>query len=93
LTPGATLIDVGINRIAVPVGVRLVGDVDFDAARHVARAITPVPGGPGRRYLPLRNTLLAASRRRSLPDRGVPQAEHKFRKRMPLFRKKCVRDQ
>ena len=41
---GATVIDVGINRIAPK---KLVGDVDFDAAVEVAGAITPVPGGVG----------------------------------------------
>lgn len=41
--PGATVIDVGINRV----GDNLVGDVDFDAVREVASAITPVPGGIG----------------------------------------------
>jgi methylenetetrahydrofolate dehydrogenase (NADP+)/methenyltetrahydrofolate cyclohydrolase len=74
IKPGATVIDVGINRIAVAGGgVRLVGDVDFDAARHVARAITPVPGGVGPMTIAclLRNTLLAASRRWGLPDPAV----------------------
>ena len=42
--PGATVIDVGINRIAPK---KLVGDVDFDAVQDVAGAITPVPGGVG----------------------------------------------
>ena len=42
--PGATVIDVGINRIAPK---KLVGDVDFDAVSEVAGAITPVPGGVG----------------------------------------------
>ena len=42
--PGATVIDVGINRIAPK---QLVGDVDFDAAAEIAGAITPVPGGVG----------------------------------------------
>ena len=41
---GATVIDVGINRIAPK---KLVGDVDFDAAKEIAGAITPVPGGVG----------------------------------------------
>lgn len=41
--PGATVIDVGVNRLEEG----LVGDVDFDAAREVAAAITPVPGGVG----------------------------------------------
>ena len=42
--PGATVIDVGINRIAPQ---KLVGAVDFDAVQDVAGAITPVPGGVG----------------------------------------------
>ena len=42
--PGATVIDVGINRIAPK---KLVGDVDFDAVKDIAGAITPVPGGVG----------------------------------------------
>ncbi len=48
--PGALVIDVGTNRIddpAAPKGSRLVGDVDFDAVKEVAGAITPVPGGVG----------------------------------------------
>lgn len=50
IKPGATVIDVGINRIDDPstkTGKRLVGDVDFDSARETAGAITPVPGGVG----------------------------------------------
>ena len=50
IKPGATVIDVGINRIADPSklkGFRLVGDVDFDDVAKQARAITPVPGGVG----------------------------------------------
>ncbi len=42
--PGATVIDVGINRIAPK---KLVGDVDFDSVKEIAGAITPVPGGVG----------------------------------------------
>jgi methylenetetrahydrofolate dehydrogenase (NADP+)/methenyltetrahydrofolate cyclohydrolase len=71
IKPGATVIDVGINRIATPdAGVRLVGDVDFAAARRIAGAITPVPGGVGPMTIAclLRSTLLAACRRRGLPD-------------------------
>jgi len=71
IKPGATVIDVGINRIAAPDGgMRLVGDVDFTAARRIAGAITPVPGGVGPMTIAclLRNTLLAACRRRFLPD-------------------------
>jgi methylenetetrahydrofolate dehydrogenase (NADP+)/methenyltetrahydrofolate cyclohydrolase len=61
--PGATVIDVGINRL--PDG-RLVGDVAFDACAAVAGAITPVPGGVGPMTVAclLENTLTAALRRR-----------------------------
>jgi methylenetetrahydrofolate dehydrogenase (NADP+)/methenyltetrahydrofolate cyclohydrolase len=70
IKPGATVIDVGTNRVATPDGVRLVGDVDFTAARKVAGAITPVPGGVGPMTIAclLQNTVLAACRRRGLPD-------------------------
>ena len=56
--PGATVIDVGINRTDAG----LVGDVDFDAVAEVAGAITPVPGGVGPMTIAclLRNTLKAA---------------------------------
>ncbi|WP_437203934.1 bifunctional methylenetetrahydrofolate dehydrogenase/methenyltetrahydrofolate cyclohydrolase FolD [Planctomicrobium sp. SH664] len=56
--PGACVIDVGINRL----GDKLVGDVDFDAVKEVAGAITPVPGGVGPMTIAtlLRNTLTAA---------------------------------
>jgi methylenetetrahydrofolate dehydrogenase (NADP+)/methenyltetrahydrofolate cyclohydrolase len=68
--PGATVIDVGINPVPEPDGKnRLVGDVDPEVGA-VAGAITPVPGGVGPMtiaYL-LRNTVLAAHRRRGLPD-------------------------
>ena len=63
IKPGATVIDVGINRVALPDGkTRLVGDVDFAAAREVAGAITPVPGGVGPMTVAclLHNTLQAA---------------------------------
>ncbi len=50
LKPGALVVDVGINVV----GDELLGDVDFESARHVARAITPVPGGVG----PLTNAIL-----------------------------------
>jgi len=69
--PGATVIDVGINPVADREGRRrVVGDVDYAAVRAVAGAITPVPGGVGPMTIAclLRNTLLAACRRRSLPD-------------------------
>jgi len=68
---GATVIDVGISPITLPDGRRrVVGDIDFDRARTVAGAITPVPGGVGPMTIAclLRNTLLAACRRRGLPD-------------------------
>ena len=60
--PGATVIDVGINRLDDD---RLVGDVDFDGVEKVAGAITPVPGGVGpmTRAMLLANTLNAASQR------------------------------
>jgi methylenetetrahydrofolate dehydrogenase (NADP+) / methenyltetrahydrofolate cyclohydrolase len=67
LKPGSTVIDVGINRIEVPGGKgRLVGDVAFAEAEAVAGAITPVPGGIGPMTIAclLRNTVIAASRRR-----------------------------
>jgi methylenetetrahydrofolate dehydrogenase (NADP+)/methenyltetrahydrofolate cyclohydrolase len=62
IKPGATVIDVGINRIDGGDGkARLVGDVDFDSAVAVASAITPVPGGVGPMTIAclLRNTLAA----------------------------------
>jgi methylenetetrahydrofolate dehydrogenase (NADP+)/methenyltetrahydrofolate cyclohydrolase len=71
IKPGATVIDVGTNRIIGPDGkAKLVGDMDFAAARHVAGAITPVPGGVGPMTIAclLRNTLIAACRRHGLPD-------------------------
>ena len=64
IQPGATVIDVGINRL--PDG-RLVGDVAFNACAAVAGAITPVPGGVGPMTVAclLENTLTAALRRRT----------------------------
>ena len=57
--PGAAVIDVGINRIAPK---KLVGDVDFDAVKEVAGAITPVPGGVGLLTIAMlmQNTVAAA---------------------------------
>jgi methylenetetrahydrofolate dehydrogenase (NADP+)/methenyltetrahydrofolate cyclohydrolase len=69
IKPGATVIDVGINRIPTADGkTRLVGDVDFNEAREVAGAITPVPGGVGPMTVAclLRNTLVAACRQRGI---------------------------
>jgi len=65
LKPGATVIDVGINR--VDGGLR--GDVDFESAMSVAGAVTPVPGGVGPMTIAvlLRNTLVAAHRREGVP--------------------------
>jgi methylenetetrahydrofolate dehydrogenase (NADP+) / methenyltetrahydrofolate cyclohydrolase len=65
--PGAIVIDVGINRVedsGAKNGYRLVGDVDFEEARQVAGAITPVPGGVGPMTIAmlLKNTLKAAER-------------------------------
>jgi methylenetetrahydrofolate dehydrogenase (NADP+)/methenyltetrahydrofolate cyclohydrolase len=71
IKPGATVIDVGINRIATPDGKgKLVGDVAFAEACQVAGAITPVPGGVGPMTIAclLRNTLVASCRRRKLPE-------------------------
>jgi len=73
--PGATVIDVGINRIEGEDGkTRLVGDVDFEGARGHAGAITPVPGGVGPMTIAclLLNTLTAACRQHGVP---VPQPD------------------
>lgn len=74
IKPGATVIDVGTNRVTRADGkARLVGDVDFAAVRAVAGAITPVPGGVGPMTIAclLQNTVIAACRRRGLPDPGL----------------------
>lgn len=65
IAPGATVIDVGINRLADG---RLVGDVAFEAAAARAGAITPVPGGVGPMTIAclLENTLMAARSRHGL---------------------------
>lgn len=70
IKPGATVIDVGINRIEEDGRTRLVGDVDFDSAARVAGAITPVPGGVGPMTIAclLANTLTACCRANGLPD-------------------------
>jgi len=71
IKPGATVIDVGINRLPTEDGKgRLVGDVAYDDAVEVAGAITPVPGGVGPMTIAMlmRNTLVAAHRRAGLPD-------------------------
>ena len=75
--PGATVIDVGINRIPAPEKgegkTRLVGDVDYEGALEVAGAITPVPGGVGPMTIAclMANTLAAACRQAGVP---VPSA-------------------
>lgn len=68
--PGATVIDVGINRIERDGKTRLVGDVHFASAAKVAGAITPVPGGVGPMTIAclLANTLTACCRANDLPE-------------------------
>ena len=70
IKPGATVIDIGINRVQGPAGkARVVGDVAFEEAVKVAGAITPVPGGVGPMTVAclLANTLRAAAMRAGLP--------------------------
>ena len=74
IKPGATIIDVGINRLDAPERgegkTRLVGDVDFDSCAKVAGAITPVPGGVGPMTIAclLANTVTACCRAHELPE-------------------------
>jgi methylenetetrahydrofolate dehydrogenase (NADP+)/methenyltetrahydrofolate cyclohydrolase len=72
LKPGATVIDVGINRVdAAEAGkTKLVGDVDYAEAMDVAGAVTPVPGGVGPMTIAvlLRNAVVAAYRREKLEE-------------------------
>ena len=73
IKPGATIIDVGINRIPAPEKgegkTRLVGDVHYESCAEVAGAITPVPGGVGPMTIAclLANTLTACCRANGLP--------------------------
>jgi methylenetetrahydrofolate dehydrogenase (NADP+)/methenyltetrahydrofolate cyclohydrolase len=72
--PGATVIDVGMNRVPDSTrnsGYRLCGDVDFDGVREVASLITPVPGGVGKMTIAMlmQNTLRAAEQ--SVAARGA----------------------
>jgi len=73
IKPGATVIDVGVNRLPAPEKgagkTRLVGDVNFAEALGVAGAITPVPGGVGPMTIAclLRATLIAACRQNTIP--------------------------
>jgi methylenetetrahydrofolate dehydrogenase (NADP+)/methenyltetrahydrofolate cyclohydrolase len=72
--PGATVIDVGINRVERDGKTRLVGDVHFASAAAMAGAITPVPGGVGPMTIAclLANTLTACCRAHGLPEpRGL----------------------
>ena len=79
IKPGATVIDVGINRVDAPEKgegkTRLVGDVAFDEASQVAGAITPVPGGVGPMTIAclLVNTLSAACRQHGLAEPTDPE--------------------
>ncbi|MEO8244912.1 MAG: bifunctional methylenetetrahydrofolate dehydrogenase/methenyltetrahydrofolate cyclohydrolase FolD [bacterium] len=68
--PGATVIDVGINRVERDGKTRLVGDVHYASAAAVAGAITPVPGGVGPMTIAclLANTLTACCRANGLPE-------------------------
>ena len=65
---GATVIDVGINRIEKDGKKKLVGDVEFDEAEKIAEAITPVPGGVGPMTIAclLHNTLIATCRKNKI---------------------------
>ncbi len=68
--PGAVVIDVGINRVDAGDGkTKLVGDVDYEAAKEIAGAITPVPGGVGAMTIVclMHNTLIAACSQNNLP--------------------------
>jgi len=72
--PGAVVLDVGINRIDAGGGkTKVVGDVAYDEAAKVARAITPVPGGVGAMTIVnlMRNTLIAAAAIHGLPPLDV----------------------
>jgi methylenetetrahydrofolate dehydrogenase (NADP+)/methenyltetrahydrofolate cyclohydrolase len=72
IKPGATVIDVGINRVdaAEPGKTKLVGDVDYAEVMEVAGAVTPVPGGVGPMTIAvlLRNAVVAAYRREGLEE-------------------------
>jgi methylenetetrahydrofolate dehydrogenase (NADP+)/methenyltetrahydrofolate cyclohydrolase len=82
IQPGATVIDVGINRVEAPekglkddgtAKTKLVGDVDFAGAKGHAGAITPVPGGVGPMTIAclLRNTLVAACRQNGIEPPAI----------------------
>jgi methylenetetrahydrofolate dehydrogenase (NADP+)/methenyltetrahydrofolate cyclohydrolase len=69
--PGATVIDVGINRVDFEGSTKLVGDVAFAEVLQQAGALTPVPGGVGPMTIAclLRNTVIAACRSRGMKSR------------------------
>jgi methylenetetrahydrofolate dehydrogenase (NADP+)/methenyltetrahydrofolate cyclohydrolase len=73
IKPGATVIDVGINRIVEDGQARIVGDVAFAEAAGVAGAITPVPGGVGPMTIAclLLNTLRATCAQRGIAAPGL----------------------
>jgi methylenetetrahydrofolate dehydrogenase (NADP+)/methenyltetrahydrofolate cyclohydrolase len=74
IKPGATVIDVGINRVPGEAGkTRLVGDVNYREALEVAGAVTPVPGGVGPMTIAcvILNTLRAACASAGLPEPKV----------------------
>jgi len=74
IKPGATVIDVGINRVAADGGKsRIVGDVAFGEVKEIAGAITPVPGGVGPMTIAclMANTLRAACAIAGLPQPDV----------------------
>ncbi|MBA5778502.1 bifunctional methylenetetrahydrofolate dehydrogenase/methenyltetrahydrofolate cyclohydrolase FolD [Stappia sp. F7233] len=77
IKPGATVIDVGINRVEAPEKgpgkTKLVGDVDYEGAARVAGAITPVPGGVGPMTIAclLANTVRAACRIRGIEEPAI----------------------
>ena len=76
IKPGATVIDVGINRVPTPDGKgRLVGDVNYAEALEVAGAITPVPGGVGPMTIIclMVNTLKAACAQHGITDVEIPK--------------------
>ncbi len=70
IKPGATVIDVGINRVERDGKTRLIGDVDFDSVQKVAGAVTPVPGGVGPMTIAclLANTVTACCRANGLSE-------------------------
>jgi methylenetetrahydrofolate dehydrogenase (NADP+)/methenyltetrahydrofolate cyclohydrolase len=84
IAPGATVIDVGVNRLADG---RLVGDVAFDECAAVAGAITPVPGGVGPMTIAclLENTVTAALRRRGAGGVVEPAAPDQKSVQRPLY--------